>query len=195
MQGAGFAPDTVASSSLHFSSQISRLRTVNSHPERNSQNPPSDGDMSSTTDIYGLGQLRDQSTPLNLRWPTLAEAHELLDIVLKSVGKLQHLIEPRMTSDRLSLTYQGSPSPRSSNDLWYNELLMIFALGDLLRGRLGENTRLPGIQYFVEAERCLPCLPQLRAMGLHAIGVLGMMAFYLQCADSRDDAYVYVSST
>ncbi|KAM5526735.1 hypothetical protein FOXYSP1_20854 [Fusarium oxysporum f. sp. phaseoli] len=123
--GQGFAPDTVASSNLHFSSQISRLRTVNSHPERNSQNPPSDGDKSSTTDIYGLGQLRDQSTPLNLRWPSLAEAHELLDIVLKSVGKLQHLIEPRMTSDRLSLTYQGSPPPTSSNDLWYNKLLMI----------------------------------------------------------------------
>ncbi|EXM12590.1 hypothetical protein FOTG_18917 [Fusarium oxysporum f. sp. vasinfectum 25433] len=192
--GAGFAPDTVASSNLHFSSQISRLRTVNSHPERNSQNPPSDGDMSSTTDIYGLGQLKDQSTPLNLRWPSLAEAHELLDIVLKSVGKLQHLIEPRMTSDRLSLTYQGSPPPTSSNDLWYNKLLMMFALGELLRGRLDENSRLPGIQYFVEAERCLPCLPQLRAMGLHAIGVLGMVAFYLQCADSRDNAYAYAGT-
>lgn len=86
---------------------------------------------------------------------------------------------------------KGSPH-HDANDLWYIELLMVLALGELLQGQLKDDQVFPGMKYYVEAERHLPSLVTLRKKGILAVEIMSMMAFYLQCADRRDDAYVYV---
>lgn len=128
-----------------------------------------------------------------IEWPSPTEAHCLLDVVLSSVGRLQQLFEPRLVSDRLSTTYKGPPACINAYDLWDIELLMVFALGKLLRGVSTSNGTLPGIEFYLAGEVHLPDLATLRSEGTMAVEVLGMMAFFLQCADRREDAYVYVS--
>lgn len=140
-----------------------------------------------------MAALKRQSRSGELKWPSLSEAHALLDTVLRSVGKLQHLFEPRALSDRLSMTYAQPPSPTHAKDMWYIELLMVFALGELLQGRLRSGVIFPGADFYLEAEKHLPEFSSLRENGIQAVEVIGMMTFFLQCADCRDDAYVYVS--
>ncbi|KAL0934895.1 uncharacterized protein CTRU02_209486 [Colletotrichum truncatum] len=65
------------------------------------------------------------------------------------------------------------------------------AVGKLLRGKMGRNHTLPGADLYLEALEKLPDIMSLRRKGVIAIEILGMMAFYLQCADLRDDAYVH----
>ncbi|KAH6989083.1 hypothetical protein BKA56DRAFT_641098 [Ilyonectria sp. MPI-CAGE-AT-0026] len=183
-------PDTVTSSSLHFGDQIKSLHTKS----------PVNGQFSATTpdieptpadDVYNMAALKRQSRSGELKWPSLSEAHALLDTVLRSVGKLQHLFEPRALSDRLSMTYAQPPSPTHAKDMWYIELLMVFALGELLQGRLRSGVIFPGADFYLEAEKHLPEFSSLRENGIQSVEVIGMMTFFLQCADCRDDAYVY----
>lgn len=142
-------------------------------------------------DVYGMRSL-NASSRRNIVWPSIDEAHRLLDTVLASIGRLQHLFEPRTFSDQLSLRYQGPPVDFDTSDLWHLELALVFALGYLLQGESKDHTSIPGAQLYVEVENRLPGAAALRRQGMVAIEILGLMAFYLQCADRRDDAYIYV---
>lgn len=73
-------------------------------------------------------------------------------------------------------------------------MLMVFAIGELLQGEVRERSDLPGSQYFLHAIHHLPNLCTLRSLGTQAVEVMGLVAFYLQCSDRKDDAYVYVSA-
>lgn len=111
--------------------------------------------------------------------------------MLESVGKLQHLFDPRQFSDRLSISYEDGSLRVDPRDLWYVELLMVFALGELLRGTLKNKASLPGKVYFCEARQRVPDFLALRSSGVLGVEIMGLLAFYSQCADRRDDAYVY----
>lgn len=181
-------PASVSSSSLQFGNQIKSLGARRqAHPTETSRHIIIDSD-----DVYGIDALIHSSPRAELQWPTSSEARDLLNAVLSSVGRLQQLLEPRAFSDRLYAAYEECPAQFQVTDLWHVEVLMVLALGELLQGRMNGDQVFPGMQYYAEAERCLPNLVMLRKTGILAIEILTMMAFYLQCADRRDDAYVHV---
>jgi proline utilization trans-activator len=79
------------------------------------------------------------------------------------------------------------------SDLWHTEMLMVFAVGELLSGTLQEDMRFPGERFFMEAMNNLSNLSHVHAAGTQGIELMALIAFYLQCADRKDDAYIYVS--
>lgn len=193
-EGQSPAPPHVPSSSLSFGHQIKSLGAAispaASHPHQGSiQNMSVVPD-----DTYGLLQQIDHSNWSQPNLPSFEEAYDLLETVLNSLEKLQHLFEPRSFCDRLSAAYDELGEPiLDVNDLWYVQFLMAIALGKLLRGKQDLEGMLPGTDFYLEADKRLPGPAILRRQGALAIEILGMMAFFLQCADLRHDAYIYVS--
>ncbi|KAL7908500.1 fungal-specific transcription factor domain-containing protein [Trichoderma velutinum] len=184
--------DPLISSSLHFGHHIKSLPAKSpgtTDDAMSLQNEPT----TFVDDVYGVDILLSRITPHVVCWPSLAEAHLLLDKVLNSLGSLQHLFEPRSFADRLSLAYEGGSACINKQDFWYLEYLMVLALGELLLGKLRTNQVLPGMDYYLEAVDYLPNFTALRSRGVMAIEVLALMAFYLQCADRRSDAYLCTS--
>lgn len=178
------------SSSLNFGSHIKAMSII---PGTEAYNPKLK--LSKSPDnAYGLViPLFPQSDVLYVRrWPTDEESQILLDTVINSVGRVQHLFDPRSFSDRLTMEYTQSKFRANSQDLWYIQVLMVFAVGELLSGTVNEEMRFPGEQFFLEAMNSLSSLCHIHAAGTQGIEVMGLIAFYLQCADRKDDAYIYV---
>jgi proline utilization trans-activator len=76
---------------------------------------------------------------------------------------------------------------------WYVELLLVFAIGQLLQGEAREvDGQPPGSTYFRQAMDLLPNPCTLQSLGAIGIEIVGFITFYLQCSDRKDDAYVYV---
>jgi proline utilization trans-activator len=136
---------------------------------------------------------RHQRGAADIDWPDETEAHTLLNTVIWSIGSVQYLIDPRSFSDGLSALYEEDVPTNSAIGLKHIQILMVFALGDLLQGSMRGRSSLPGARYFLDAVSCLPSLCTLRKAGTLAVEIMGLFAFYLQCADRKDDAYVYVS--
>jgi proline utilization trans-activator len=130
----------------------------------------------------------------DLEWPSEEQAHCLLDTVVCSIGSIQHLVDPRAFSDSLSSFYDEDLVTNPVVDLKHVEMLMVFALGHLLQGKPQRLSSLPGEGYFLNALSQLPSLCTLRKAGTLAIEIMGLFAFFLQCSDQKDDAYIYVGS-
>jgi hypothetical protein len=179
------------SSSLNFGSRIKSL-----HSENVTDSVGSTSICDASPDnVYNLepGGLKHRTTSTDITWPSEEQAHDLLNTVLASIGSLQHLIDPRSFSDKLCSFYEDDSNRTGIDDLCYIEILMVFALGELLQGKMEEGSTFPGATYFLEAVSCLPSLCDLRKSGTLAIEIMGLFAFFLQCSDRKDDAYVYVS--
>ncbi|CAN9200652.1 unnamed protein product [Alternaria alternata] len=177
------------SSSLNFGSRIKSL-----HSENVTDSVGSTSICDASPDnVYNLepGGLKHRTTSTDITWPSEEQAHDLLNTVLASIGSLQHLIDPRSFSDKLCSFYEDDSNRTGIDDLCYIEILMVFALGELLQGKMEEGSTFPGATYFLEAVSCLPSLCDLRKSGTLAIEIMGLFAFFLQCSDRKDDAYVY----
>ena len=148
----------------------------------------------SPDNAYGLQfeSPRPNGVTERILWPSESDAEDLLSTVMSSVGKLQHLFDPRTFADRFSRDYGGIVDGTYSVDAWYVELLLVLAVGALLKGRKSGTDILPGAQLFTEATMRCPGLIQLRAAGTLGVEINGLSAFFLQCADRKDDAYIYV---
>lgn len=180
------------SSSLNFGSRIKTLP-----PDPTAISIGSSGPSHASPDnVYNLEPARaaHRSKAANIDWPDEDEAHGLLNSVLASIGNLQHLIDPRSFADKLDSFYEAGVDRELIDDLSYVEILMVFALGGLLQGKLKKGSSFPGAEYFLEAVNSLPSLCTLRKAETLAIEILGLFAFFLQCSDRKDDAYVYVGS-
>lgn len=164
-------PETVNSSSVHFSNQIESLQRPLTASTAVDETLYSD-------DVYRVHQPPLAGAPSEPEWPSALRAHQLLDTVLTSLGELQHLFDPRAISDRLSMTL-GSSGSHNEDSIRKFQLLMVFALGQLLGGELQAGETLPGLGFFHQVETQLPRLSLLRDLGLIAIETLGLMAFYL----------------
>lgn len=183
-------PDSTTSSSLVFGTQIrsipnDRLAAVGSLPRHSRESPEN---------VYNIepGHSYHPDSLLTTTWPSEEQAHNLLNVVLTSIGSVQHLIDPRSISDKLSNFYAKGMDGDVESDLWSTEMLMIFALGSLLQGELNDGQTYPGVEYFLKAVDTLPSLCTLRKSGTLAIEIMGLFAFFLQCSDRKEDAYVYV---
>lgn len=125
-------------------------------------------------------------------WPTEEEARALVRSIADSIGQIQHLFDPRSFSDRLSAIYDRGDTMVWENDASTAEILMVFAVGKLLQGHLDGDESFPGFDYFTEALKYTSSLCYIHAAGELGVEVMGLIAFYLQCADRKDDAYIYV---
>lgn len=135
---------------------------------------------------------RTNDSAPSLRWPDEKTAQKLLLTVLSDVGTVQHLVDPRSISDHLADLYDQGPPRWISGDLRIVELLLVFAIGELLQGVVVHGSELPGALYFQAGMEKLPGVSDLRAAGTLAVEIMALAAFYLQCADCKEDAYIYV---
>ncbi|KAI9151551.1 Proline utilization trans-activator [Paramyrothecium foliicola] len=189
-QASPIVPDPIMSSSQRFGSHIKELAIEAAR----SQSSPAVSRLEELDDnVYNVVGKPFSETPRDksLQWPTQEAAHVLLDTFLGSLGAVQHLIDSRAFSDRLAMFYEKADTA-SHDDLWDVELLLVLAIGELLTGMPQEMPGLPGTKYFQEAlERIPSSFNSLRTAGTLAIEIMGLTAFYLQCADCKDDAYLY----
>ncbi|CAH0047054.1 unnamed protein product [Clonostachys solani] len=185
-------PEPVMSSSLRFGSRIKGL-SKETLPLSHSQLYPHDKIAESPEDAYNLAQQSEwnQGGPSNFLWPSEETARSSLEIVLTSLGTVQHLVDPRAVSDHISIVYEQTPKQESVQSLWDIEVLLIIAIGELLQGKVSQHSVFPAIDCFHEAVRHIPGLPRLRRAGSIGVEIMGLAVFYLQCADCKDDAYVY----
>lgn len=180
------------SSSLGFGSHIKALSTGNAPSDPYSAIAPS---VNTPDDAYNIVGQHTGPEPRasDLEYPAEEAAQLLLETVLSSLGTVQHLLDPRSFSDRLASAREIGTRQRPRS-LWDIEYLLVFAIGELLQGVIPEDSVLPGTRYFQEAVSQLPGFLTLRAAGTVAVEIMGLAAFYLQCADCKEDAYVYVSA-
>ncbi|KAH9879371.1 hypothetical protein J1614_002810 [Plenodomus biglobosus] len=186
-----FDSQPAMSSSHEFGSRIKKLPADSKSPILLYPKPiPPD----QVDDAYKLEHERAvsrRSRVSDIKWPNEDEAHALLHTVVSSIGSVQHLIDPRAFSDNLSTFYEQEQDADPVITLQHVEMLMVFALGDLLQGKLQGESSFPGAEYFLHAVSHLPSLCTLRKAGILAIETMGLFAFFLQCSDRKDDAYIY----
>lgn len=128
-------------------------------------------------------------------WPTEEQAHELVHTVISSIGDIQHLFDPRAFSDRLDTFYDHNESATAHDGVSTAEILMVLAIGKLIQGTMSEPEPFPGFSLFEEALNYLSNMCYVHAAGAQGVEVMGLMAFYLQCADRKEDAYIYVCTS
>lgn len=114
--------------------------------------------------------------------------------MLASIGRLQHLAEPGTLNQRLSETYSTQPETHHIEGLWYVQLSLVFAIGQLLDGEApGVDDQPPGYAFFFQAMDLLPNAYILQGAETLGVEITALITFYLQCSERKDDAYVYVS--
>lgn len=178
------------SSSSAFSSHIKAISVAPSMESR-----AAGRSKKTSENAYGLPLPRGGrvGAPSINDWPTEEEARALVRSIADSIGQIQHLFDPRSFSDRLSAIYDRGDTMVWENDASTAEILMVFAVGKLLQGHLDGDESFPGFDYFTEALKYTSSLCYIHAAGELGVEVMGLIAFYLQCADRKDDAYIYVS--
>ncbi|KAH8808996.1 fungal-specific transcription factor domain-containing protein [Xylogone sp. PMI_703] len=122
------------------------------------------------------------------------EANEYLEIFISNIGDAYHFFDQRLFLDNLVSFYQLPPNSRDLNSLWYVQLLLVIAIGQLFSRTSEHATRPPGISYFLEAKWLLLNIITLREEAVQGAEILSLMAFYLQCCDQIEDAYVAIGS-
>lgn len=124
--------------------------------------------------------------------PTESEAFQLLDAIMLYFYEPQHLFDAREVSDRISMFFESPQSQLQNPSIWTLHIILIFAVGRLLRGETDGGSLLPGFKLFTFVDQNLPSPTQLRKQGLAGIEVLALMVVYLQNIDQKDDASIYV---
>ena len=184
------------SSSLRFGSQVKHLASPSSSTMARQTPSSVAGVFDPLDDAYNLWSRDDGSSRAQpaFQWPTEEQAGSLLETFLDSIGTVQHLIDPRTFSDGLASLYENDLTHKQIITLFDVQALLVMAIGRLLRGSSSSShDDLPGAEYFQKAMRHVPGLSHLRRAGLLSIEILALATFYLQCADCKEDAYVYVS--
>ncbi|KAJ5703215.1 hypothetical protein N7488_010763 [Penicillium malachiteum] len=152
----------------------------------------------------GNGLFPERRAPLKLRpgqessiinslpLPPVEKGYQLLDTVLLYLGDAQHYFDARDLSDQLMVFYRKSFDEIQRTSIWYLHVLLVFAIGKLLRGDLNGTTGPPGFDLFKEALRLLPNISEIRAHGVAGIEILALVAVYYQNIDQKDDAASHI---
>lgn len=182
------APGTSLSSSDTFSSELRTLLTERSRPNPGpvSARPADATPRSMCQSRLGTDKIK--------YWPTEEDAYSMLNIVVLNVGISQHLFDVRTFSDNLFSLFNDDAVDTGVTELWYAECLLVFAIGRLLQAKWDDMSKPPGDEFFQEALKRMPDLSSLRKQGVLGIELMGLSALYLQIADRKEDAYLYVSS-
>ncbi|OHE97723.1 hypothetical protein CORC01_06928 [Colletotrichum orchidophilum] len=208
--GSAIAADSSLSSSHNFGS---RLQNLLEHPRLGRREPmqPPDRSLSQTTTLKphddAVGGSGDGGGGITL--PSEDEARRLFESMTFFIGYTQHHIDTREFSDRLAFFYAnlGDTSQATSQAQmpWYLEMLLVFAIGKLFSGGFdGEGGGggdeksgrpvTPGSSMFAHVQARLPSLSELYSLGKLGIEIHALAAVYLQNANRKEEAYLYISS-
>lgn len=182
-------------SSLRFGTRIKDLSVGSAQPTPERQLCSSRGNVGSPDDAYNLQGLSEKSfgNYSGVQWPTEDRAFALLETFLGALSTVQQLLDARAFTDQLSSHFRSGDFNGPVRSLWDIEYLLVMAIGELLQGSTSTNGPLPGVYFYKHAMAHLPQLGTLRSAGVIAVEIVSLSAFYLQCADCKEDAYVYVS--
>ncbi|KAM5357968.1 hypothetical protein ACJZ2D_015736 [Fusarium nematophilum] len=126
--------------------------------------------------------------------PTEEEAFRLLEAVSLFIGQTQSHYDSREISDRVGLLYENSNDPVPTHELWYLQVLLIFAVGKVFAAEFDRGQRLPGTGLFEFVHQNFPSLSVLYTAGRMGVEINALMAMYLQMTNRKEEAYLYISS-
>ncbi|KAK1963437.1 hypothetical protein LY78DRAFT_683298 [Colletotrichum sublineola] len=128
--------------------------------------------------------------------PSEEEARRLFDSMTFFIGHTQHHVDTREFSDRLAFFYSNLGDASQTQTPWYLEMLLVFAIGKLFSGSFDDDERsgLPGSRMFTHVQSKLPSLSELYGLGKLGVEIHALAAVYLQNANRKEEAYLYISS-
>ncbi|RMJ04825.1 hypothetical protein CDV36_014502 [Fusarium kuroshium] len=140
---------------------------------------------------WGSSGFEDPASFSNL--PSRDHAIYLLNSVKFHVGSLYHLYEERQFMDLFHAFYDSPVEAGTKNKIWYIQFLALLALAKAISIQPASGaTALPGSEFFLRAIKMLPDPSYLISDALTAVEALCSIALYLQCADQRNAAYIYI---
>ncbi|KAK6212137.1 hypothetical protein QIS74_10091 [Colletotrichum tabaci] len=194
--GSVIPADSSLSSSHNFGS---RLQNLLEHPRLGRRDPihqPTQPVHPTTAYPAAPKPRLDDAPPL----PSEEEARRLFDSMTFFIGYTQHHVDTREFSDRLAFFYAnlGDAAQTQTQTPWYLEMLLVFAIGKLFSGTFDGDERggrgLPGSSLFAYVQAKLPSLSELYGLGRLGIEMHALAAVYLQNANRKEEAYLYISS-
>lgn len=117
----------------------------------------------------------------------------MLELVVLQVGISQQLFDVRAFSDNMSHLFHDSSSGKALPSIWYTEALLVMAIGRLLAAKSDGPSDVPGESLYNAALNRLPRPGDTKKYGILGIEVVALTALYLQVADRKEEAYIYVS--
>lgn len=188
------APSTIPaesslSSSNHFGRRVEEvLANSGCMSSRNSGMPTSNPIQAD--DMHHSLRTATQNSP---SLPTEDEAFRLLDAASLFIGQSQTHYDLREISDRVGILYQNINDPAKPGELWYLQIILIFAVGKLYAAGLEKcGQTLPGKELFEFTERNFPPISVQFNSGRIGVEINAMMAMYLQMTNRKDEAHLYV---
>jgi proline utilization trans-activator len=182
------------SSSHAFSSKVQDL-LMKSRLNRQTDSQSSSSRLVSTdtaTSLFGPPTRAEQRLP---QLPPEKEAHRLFEIVNLYIGQTQNHYDPRELSDRMGLLYGSGNDTIQTHDLWCMEIIIILAIGKMLAAEFDDEGAFPGVKLFEFAYQNFPPLSVHYSQGRLGVETHALMAMYLQMANRKEEAYLYVSVT
>ncbi|KAL2882204.1 hypothetical protein SGCOL_002472 [Colletotrichum sp. CLE4] len=197
---SAIAADSSLSSSHTFGS---RLQNLLEHPRPGRREPmqPPARSFSQTTTLKPSDDGGTSAGGITL--PSEDEARRLFESMTFFIGYTQHHIDTREFSDRLAFFYanlgDNSQAISQAQMPWYLEMLLVFAIGKLFSGGFdgeekGGGLPVPGASMFAHVQARLPSLSELYGLGKLGIEIHALAAVYLQNANRKEEAYLYISS-
>ncbi|KAK1658439.1 hypothetical protein BDP55DRAFT_682632 [Colletotrichum godetiae] len=197
---SAIAADSSLSSSHTFGS---RLQNLLEHPRLGRREPmqPPARSLSQTTTLKPSDDGGTSAGGITL--PSEDEARRLFESMTFFIGYTQHHIDTREFSDRLAFFYanlgDNSQAISQAQMPWYLEMLLVFAIGKLFSGGFdgeekGGGLPVPGASMFAHVQARLPSLSELYGLGKLGIEIHALAAVYLQNANRKEEAYLYISS-
>ncbi|PWY64980.1 hypothetical protein BO94DRAFT_428520, partial [Aspergillus sclerotioniger CBS 115572] len=185
--------DTPMSSTHIFGSRIQDM--LNESPRGREKNliPAAEkntGASKGTSHCY----IAPTSTTASPELPAREDAHRLLEAVDFFIGHTQHYFDIRELADHVDLFYQGQLCSSPTGRLFHLKILLVLAVGKLILGESDDCSLTPGNSLFLSAQTLLPNLSDLYKSERHGVEVLGLVAFYMQSTNRKDEAYLYINS-
>lgn len=182
--------DSTLSSSHNFGS---RLQNLLEHPRLSGREPTPQPRPHAPPSQPRTTKPHDDGPAL----PSEDEGRKLFESMSFFIGYTQHHIDTREFSDRLAFFYANLGDPSQTQTPWYLEMVLVFAIGKLFSGAFDGDDEagagLPGEGMFRYVQGRLPSLSELFGLGKLGVEIHALAAVYLQNANRKEEAYLYVS--
>ncbi|KAI8313083.1 putative transcriptional regulatory protein [Colletotrichum sp. SAR11_59] len=190
--GSTIPADSTLSSSHNFGS---RLQNLLEHPRLSGREPTPQPRPHAPSSQPPTAKPHDDAPAL----PSEDEGRRLFESMSFFIGYTQHHIDTREFSDRLAFFYANLGDPSQTQTPWYLEMVLVFAIGKLFSGAFDGNDEaagagLPGEGMFRYVQGRLPSLSELFGLGKLGVEIHALAAVYLQNANRKEEAYLYISS-
>jgi proline utilization trans-activator len=125
--------------------------------------------------------------------PSLEYALYLTNTVKFHLGQLFHMFDEASFMPHLHEFYNNPVVKIKESRLWFIQYLLIIAFGKAFLVQDGPSKLPPGFTYFARAMNAMPGMVVLFEDPVLSVEILCSVSLYLQSADNRNSAYVYVS--